>query len=366
MARKRSGAKLVSASPSLLAPTLPFSLQDAITHLSLADPRFGNMFQHLPCKPYIPPYTAIDPFRTLVTSIIGQQVSWMAARAINGRFRALFGYEDENGFPSPAQVAATEVQTLKGVGLSTRKAEYVISLAEHFLSGQLSTELLRDGSDDQIAKALIAVRGIGQWTVDMFLMFSLKRPDVLPVGDLGVQKGLIRWVLAAHQALPRKKGKNDAKVDRVDEDGGGEIDTRIQTPPPLERQYPQTPHTPSNASVVRSAVLHTPIKPTDPTPPTPITPLTAPAETLEVPDKELPPPTPQELLAPIKGHEWDANKAAPLSEGLSVEVLKTRMGGKKVKGGAYLTPGEMEALTQHWRPFRSLGVYYMWPAGEDF
>jgi DNA-3-methyladenine glycosylase II len=106
------------------------------------------------------------------------QVSWMAARAINNRFRGLFGYkeDDEEGFPSPADVYQKDVLVLKSAGLSMRKAEYgelpqrhrqladnqVKSLAEHFLSGKLSTELLRHGTDEEITKALIAVRGIGQ------------------------------------------------------------------------------------------------------------------------------------------------------------------------------------------------------------
>lgn len=82
------------------------------------------MFKHLSIRPFQPPYTAIDPFKTLVTSIIGQQVSWMAAKAINKRFKALFGFDDEEGFPGPGEVAKGEVLVFKGAGLSTRKAEY--------------------------------------------------------------------------------------------------------------------------------------------------------------------------------------------------------------------------------------------------
>lgn len=83
------------------------------------------MFTHIPIKPFQPPLEAIDPFKTLVTSIIGQQVSWMAARAINKRFQELFGYTEETGgFPSPLEVAGEDVLRLKGVGLSLRKAEY--------------------------------------------------------------------------------------------------------------------------------------------------------------------------------------------------------------------------------------------------
>lgn len=121
---------LGDSAPSLLPATLSFPLPHAVSHLSTIDPRFAGMFTHLPCRPFHPPLEEIDPFRTLVTSIIGQQVSWMAARAINNRFRALFGFGDgerygaEDGFPTPMMVSKAEVAELKGVGLSTRKAEY--------------------------------------------------------------------------------------------------------------------------------------------------------------------------------------------------------------------------------------------------
>ncbi|KAK8864542.1 hypothetical protein IAR55_001792 [Kwoniella newhampshirensis] len=371
---------------TLLPPTLTFDLPTAISHLTAHDPRFSLFFTHLPCRPFVH-LEAIDPFRTLVTSIIGQQVSWLAARAINNRFRALYGFTDEKeGFPTPEMVEKSEVMVLKGVGLSTRKAEYVISLAHHFTSGQLSTRLLRDGTDEEVSKALIAVRGIGQWTVDMFLMFSLRRPDVLAVGDLGVQKGLLRWALAAHGALPKKtnndtpkKGKKHQKAvqEVVDVKGEGEVDTLVQdramTPEKYSAQedaLPPTPLTPttSGPSGVHKAVLHTPNMPIDlpRIPPTPHTP-SLPSEVVEVPPEALPPPpAPEEMLSPPVGHDgWDAHRAAPLDEGLSVEVLKARLAGKKAKGGMYLTPKEMDVLTQGWRPYRSLGVFYMWPAAEE-
>lgn len=110
--------------PSLLPPTLSFNLQTAIDHLSTHDPRFRQMFTHLPCKPFVPPYTALDPFKTLVTSIIGQQVSSMAARAITNRFKGLFGYDGEEGFPGPGEIASEDPLRLKSAGLSLRKAEY--------------------------------------------------------------------------------------------------------------------------------------------------------------------------------------------------------------------------------------------------
>jgi DNA-3-methyladenine glycosylase II len=172
----------------------------------------------------------------------------------------------------------------------------------------------------------------------MFLMFCLRRPDVLPVGDLGVQKGLIRWVLAAHDALPASKKKRKGNpefaadldnVDQVDPHGDGEIDTLVQptsTPPPVDRPgRPLTPITPNTSGRV-NATLHTPGAPH--APPTPVTP----AETIEVPSKQLLPPAPETFLAPVKADPaWDAHRIAPLSEGLTIESLKTRLSGKKVK-----------------------------------
>lgn len=113
-----------SYTPTLLPPLLSFSLEEAKNHLETSDPRFTHFFSNIPCKPFQDPLEAIDPFKTLVTSIIGQQVSWMAARAITKRFRELFGYENEDGFPSPRQVSQEDVLRLKSVGLSLRKAEY--------------------------------------------------------------------------------------------------------------------------------------------------------------------------------------------------------------------------------------------------
>jgi hypothetical protein len=110
--------------PSLLPLTPTISLSHAQTHLEAFDPRFKKLFGAMPCRPFVEPYQAVDPFKTLATSIIGQQVSWMAARAINNRFRALFGYTDEDSFPSPQEVTQKDVLVLKSAGLSLRKAEY--------------------------------------------------------------------------------------------------------------------------------------------------------------------------------------------------------------------------------------------------
>lgn len=128
--------------PSTLPVEPQFSVPDAMCHLIRFDPRFKGLFEAMKCRPFVEPFEALDPYRTLTTSIVGQQVSdqeamccwarlinqvsWMAARAINNRFRGLFGYsaDDEEGFPSPADVAQKDVLVLKSAGLSLRKAEY--------------------------------------------------------------------------------------------------------------------------------------------------------------------------------------------------------------------------------------------------
>lgn len=234
----------------------------------------------------------------------------------------------------------------------------VLSLADHFASGQLSTQLLQSGTDEEISKALIAVRGIGQWTVDMFMIFSLRRQDILAVGDLGVQKGLLKWALAAHGALEKKssgtntpkktkgkanKGEKKEVKEEVDDKGEGELDTNIKGSTPVKHvtssAFPPTPLTPNDTSenpLPKMGALHTPAAPSGASvaqgPRTPSTPSAMPRETVEVPPKTLPGPTPEVMLtAPLEHPDWDPHRAVPLLEGLSVDILKSRLNGKKVK-----------------------------------
>lgn len=93
-------------------------------------------------------------------------------------------------WPTPAVVAETSIEKLRTAGLSQRKAEYVQGLAEKFASGELTTEMLLNASDEELLEKLIAVRGLGRWSVEMFACFGLKRMDILSTGDLGVQRGM--------------------------------------------------------------------------------------------------------------------------------------------------------------------------------
>ena len=139
-----------------------------------------------------------DPFSVLIYSIIGQQISGFAARAIAGRLQERFA----GRMPSPAELLATDPAALKSVGLSQRKVEYVQSLAEHVISGGLQIEHLDKLSDDEVREQITSSRGLGRWTADMFLLINLERPDVLPIGDLGIRSAVQRLYRLDHLPSP--------------------------------------------------------------------------------------------------------------------------------------------------------------------
>ena len=136
-------------------------------------------------------------FRSLCRSIIYQQVSGKAAESILKKFIALY---PGKSFPTPQEVIATSVETLRRAGLSPQKASYIKDLAEKFSDGTISTRTLTRMSNDEIIEHLTQVKGIGVWTVHMFLIFTLNRPNILPTGDLGIRKGF--KTLFALKSLP--------------------------------------------------------------------------------------------------------------------------------------------------------------------
>jgi DNA-3-methyladenine glycosylase II len=124
-----------------------------------------------------------------VRSIVGQQLSTKAARSIYGRLTDRYGGRP----PTSQEVLDDDPDALRtAAGLSRAKVIYLRSLAEHVRDGELELETLDELADEDVAAALIAVKGLGQWTADMFLMFHLERPDVLPVGDLGIRRAVER------------------------------------------------------------------------------------------------------------------------------------------------------------------------------
>lgn len=128
-----------------------------------------------------------DHFGALCDIIIGQQLSVASARAIKNRFRAHFG-----ALPEPAKVLEMNLETAKSLGLSAPKTRYLGNLARHIEDGQLAIAHLETLSDDEIRRKIVAVKGLGPWSADIFLMFHLNRPDVLPVGDLGIREAMRR------------------------------------------------------------------------------------------------------------------------------------------------------------------------------
>ena len=168
------------------------------THDLIAqDPRFRCLVEEFG----YPDYTSNDNyFEALVKNIIYQQLSGKAARTIYFRFMGLF---PDGEFPTASTIAGILPKTLTGVGLSKQKAAYVLDLSQKVNDGILNLDTIGALSDDGVCRELIQVKGIGQWTANMFLMFSLNRENVFPVGDLGVKKGVA--VFEGLTALPSEK-----------------------------------------------------------------------------------------------------------------------------------------------------------------
>jgi DNA-3-methyladenine glycosylase II len=127
-----------------------------------------------------------DPYGALLRAIVGQQLSTKAARTIYLRVVDLFG----GTTPTPEQLREAKEEDLRGCGLSGRKTEYVRDLAAHVISGELELDRLPELGDEEVIAEIVAVRGLGQWTAEMFLLFHLQRPDVLSGGDLGIRKAI--------------------------------------------------------------------------------------------------------------------------------------------------------------------------------
>ncbi len=166
-----------------MSPVSPH--RKAISHLKSVDPVMADVIARVG-RCTLQPRTEWTHFDALVRSIVYQQLSGKAAATIHGRVLTLIG----DGAGAPQRIVATPHDALRSAGLSTAKANYVRNLAEHVLDGSLPVESLHELSDDEAIAALTQVKGIGRWSAQMFLMFRLGRPDVLPELDLGVQKGI--------------------------------------------------------------------------------------------------------------------------------------------------------------------------------
>jgi DNA-3-methyladenine glycosylase II len=170
-------------------PTLPFGGAAALRHLR-QDPVLKAVIKRIgPCDLGV---AQREPYEALVRSIAHQQVHGKAAEAVLGRFVALF---PEASFPAPEQVLAAEFATLRGCGFSASKIAAIRDIAEKAAAGLVPTRRAAQRlSDEALIERLVTIRGVGRWTVEMLLIFTLGRPDVLPVDDFGVREG---WKHAA-------------------------------------------------------------------------------------------------------------------------------------------------------------------------
>ena len=169
----------------------------ALRHLSHADKRMGKLID----KFGPPNFNLINNYyESLIRSIVYQQLSGKAASIIYERFLDLFVFDI---YPEPKDILAVSIETLRSSGLSYQKVNYIRDLSEKWQEGTMNLTDIDSMTDEEISSELIKVKGIGQWTADMFLMFTLGRPDVFPFGDLGIQKGVM--ILTNMNRLPTQK-----------------------------------------------------------------------------------------------------------------------------------------------------------------
>ncbi|CAE6356645.1 unnamed protein product [Rhizoctonia solani] len=289
--------------PILIPAVLTFSFERAKEHLIKADGRFEKIFGELPCRPF-EHLEPVDPFQTLVTSIL-----YLGSP------------------PSPFDIGfyvSLIAHCLKKYHLIMT----MLDLAKRFADGRLSTEKLASATDEELSEMLIAVRGIGKWTVDMFAIFSLRRPDILPAGDLGVQKGLLNWVLSSHDPEKYPLCVNPRKLPKTDDDEPEKPEEAKATEAGEDTSILPAP---AEASTLKSTATIT-----------------------KASGSKQPDTIPLVPTQPV-----------PLPEGITLEVLKARANGKKAKGGCYLLPSEMEALTTSWKPYRSLDLIVLAPNSQQ-
>lgn len=162
-----------------------YDLSEAAAYVAKIEPGLAATVAKSGIPPLVP---HTDYLRELVSAIISQQVSTKAAYTIFNRFLKTF----DDTFPSAATLAHTPVETLRGIGMSGVKSRYVLDLAANVHEGRLDLSELEKLDDETVIRRLTAVRGIGNWTAQIFLMFCLGRPDVLAPTDIGIQMGVQR------------------------------------------------------------------------------------------------------------------------------------------------------------------------------
>jgi DNA-3-methyladenine glycosylase II len=163
------------------------------------DPRLAPLIKRVgPCR--LPEARSNAPFASLVRAILSQQLSGKAANTIHGRVVALV---EPCGGMTPAGLLAVDPAALRVAGVSRPKIAYLRDLATQVADGRLNLDVLQHRSDDEVIAAITAVKGLGRWSAEMFLIFRLNRPDVFPVGDLGIVKGVQKLLEMKRRPAPR-------------------------------------------------------------------------------------------------------------------------------------------------------------------
>lgn len=158
----------------------------AVRYLKAADPVLASIIRNVgPCRLPAPRPGPKAVFESLVMSILYQQLTAKSAGAIHHKFKALYPR-----YPGPEDILATPDRALRGAGVSPQKAGYLKDLSAKVARGSVNFRGLTRLSDEEVIEALTQIRGVGRWTAEMVLMFTLGRPDVLPVGDYGLQKAI--------------------------------------------------------------------------------------------------------------------------------------------------------------------------------
>jgi DNA-3-methyladenine glycosylase II len=166
-------------------PSLQFSIDEALAHLRAVDPVMRDLIE---LHPYDMEMRTAPPYESLLRTILFQQLAGAAANAIQRRLLAL--HEPAGQLPTPEQILATTDDEFRSAGVSRQKAGYMRDLALKASDGTLDFEHFPEMDDDEVIKRITAVHGLGEWSAHMFLMFYMGRPDVLPIGDLGVRNGM--------------------------------------------------------------------------------------------------------------------------------------------------------------------------------
>ncbi|KAE8211304.1 hypothetical protein CF327_g4916 [Tilletia walkeri] len=323
-------------------PELTFSVEEALDHLCAYDVRFEQARHKVGLRTFTSTSSDTQPlnlFQTLVTSILGQQISWMAARAILYKFTRIWWADslperpdwdtlarNQLPFPTPRQVYDTSEEKMRAAGLSFSKIRYVKGLAERFGSGEMDVRELIAMEDEQaLVQRLCEIKGVGVWTAQMCMMFALRRPSILSHADLGIQKGMVIWHLAGPEgptirSETRKKEK-DTLVKKEDVNAAlDEASTQVRVDAVVSGDEP------IDTGIVSGAV----------------------ATKEEEEDEATGFVTSDRAVPPL-----------PADSGLTMRILQDRRSGKKVKG-MYLTPAEMNSLARAWHPYESIASLFMW------